>query len=241
VEVRRPDVARFVAAQRAAGFGVVVFDASTDDDIDRALDVALERRPVLLVGSTGLAGALRRAAGGDRPAAAPAPHRPGGVLIVAGSMHPATEAAIERVRARGMATLTRLDDAPAAATPLTRNGAVVLTARGVPANGAQVARRLGDAAAEIVGQVGGALAALVLIGGETAYHAVRALGISRLLPIGRLQPLIVASTAADGVLTGLTIVTKGGSSAGEDALADVLAWLRPADGAGAVEERHDAR
>src|SRR5262249_60655381 len=53
------------------------------------------RRPLLLVGSTGMARALRRALPLDpcpRAAAAPEPSRGAGVLVVLGSVHPTARA-----------------------------------------------------------------------------------------------------------------------------------------------------
>jgi uncharacterized protein YgbK (DUF1537 family) len=244
-EVRRPDLDRFVAAQRAAGYQVAVFDASTDDDIDRAVRILLPRRPVLLVGSTGLAGALRRAGGGAWPVPAAVPTRPGGVLVVAGSPHPATRAAVRHAVACGAGVLAQPTDAPAAGERLARGEAVILAAREEAPNGTDVARLLGEAGGTLVRRLAGDLGALVLIGGETAYQVLRAAGIARLVLRGRYRPLVATSMPPAGPARDLTIVTKGGSSGGAGGLTDLLRWLQgtvdaaPATGRG--EAWRDAR
>src|SRR5262249_18997825 len=87
---------------RAAGAQVFVCDGETDADLERAVrSLLLRGRPLLLVGSTGLARALRRVLGTEQPAraqrrAGPAPPAGSGVLIVAGSAQPATRAPSHR-------------------------------------------------------------------------------------------------------------------------------------------------
>src|SRR5205823_1137672 len=67
----------------------------------------LRGRPLLLVGSTGLACALRRVLGAEQAGRAVCPAGsvplPGdGVLVVAGSAHPATRRQLERAADRGL-------------------------------------------------------------------------------------------------------------------------------------------
>ena len=116
---RRPATVLDLAAMRggpgaaidaavAGGAAVLVCDAETDADLERAVrSLLLRPRPLLLVGSTGLARALRRVLGSEQPArrlrtTGPAPLAGKGVLVVAGSAHPATRAQIDRARERGL-------------------------------------------------------------------------------------------------------------------------------------------
>src|SRR5262249_50243680 len=84
---------------------VLVCDSETDADMERAVRSLLRRRrPLLLVGSTGLARALRRVLATEQGGRFPrGPAAPGdGVLVIAGSAHPTTRAQIERAAARGL-------------------------------------------------------------------------------------------------------------------------------------------
>jgi uncharacterized protein YgbK (DUF1537 family) len=65
--------------------------------------------------------------------------------------------------------------------------------------------------------------ALVLVGGETAFHVLRALDDPRLWIDRVAAPLAVRSIALDGVLAGIPIVTKGGSSGPPERLAELVA------------------
>ena len=100
----RDDFDGAVDAARAGGATVFVCDAETDADLERAVRRLLSRpRPLLLVGSTGLARALRRVLGtehGGRPRGGPTAATGSGVLVVAGSAHPATRAQVESAAAR---------------------------------------------------------------------------------------------------------------------------------------------
>src|SRR5262249_21141782 len=96
-----------IVAARDRGASVVVCDGETDADLERAVRGLLSRaRPLLLVGSIGLARALRRVldtehAARTRPLA-PAPPSDGGVLMVVGSAHPVARAQGARAAGRGM-------------------------------------------------------------------------------------------------------------------------------------------
>src|SRR5262249_59811771 len=83
-------IAERVDAERAGGASIFVFDAETDADLERAVAALLVRsRPLLLVGSIGLARALRLALPAGAAAAAPRPPRVGGVggLVGPGGGH----------------------------------------------------------------------------------------------------------------------------------------------------------
>src|SRR5204863_7152619 len=140
----------------------------------------LRGRPLLLVGSTGLARALRRVLGTEqagralRPAG-PAPLPGEGILVVAGSAHPATRRQLERAAGRGLVrpievpSLAGADWAGAQAARALDTGtvaALVAPAAASPEGSAAVLAALRRAAVSTLARVcpGG----LVLVGGETA-------------------------------------------------------------------------
>jgi D-threonate/D-erythronate kinase len=234
----RGDLGIAIDAARARGATVLVCDAETDADLERAVrSLLLRRRPLLLVGSTGLARALRRVLGSEQPArrarmTGPAPLAGSGVLVVSGSAHPATRAQIDRARERGVFE------------PIVVGGAAGAEAAGVAA-----ARRLRAgrptalvAPPEPVAEGSTAcLAALrraaltalararpdgaVLIGGETAYHVLEGLGLPSLWLESRLCPLVVRTRLMSGAYAGLALVTKGGSTGAPDLLASIVRQL----------------
>ncbi|MBB3051577.1 uncharacterized protein YgbK (DUF1537 family) [Prauserella isguenensis] len=230
------DPAGWAARLREAG-PVVVVDAATDDDLDRiarAIDALGERG--LPVGAAGLAGALARRWRPTNPAAAPesapAPTGPGGaVLVVVTSLHAAARAQVQALVDAGAthhrptpdqllddgawhALLERLSRPPAAGADTPGPAAVVLSApeRGdtdVPP--ALVARRLADAAAELVRTT--EPAGLVVTGGDGARALLAGLGSSgiRLDATGTDAGAGVATgTVVGGRAEGLPIATKAG-------------------------------
>jgi uncharacterized protein YgbK (DUF1537 family) len=66
---------------------------------------------------------------------------------------------------------------------------------------------------------------LVVVGGETAFVVLEALGHPTLDVDGRLGPLTVRARFADGMHAGMRVVTKGGSSGDDDLLQRILAVL----------------
>jgi len=234
----RGGLAAAVDAARADGAQVLVCDAETDADLERAVrGLLLRGRPLLLVGSTGLARALRRVlrtehAGRPRPVARPAPASGQGILVVAGSAHPATRSQIERAVARRLVDALVVDpagDAEAiglAATRRLRAGAAVaLVAPEAPDAGGSdgVVAALRRAALSALSRV--RPAGLVLVGGETAYHVLEGLGLPPLWVESRLCPMVVRSRLAAGPYGGLAMVTKGGSTGAPDVLGAIVRQL----------------
>jgi D-threonate/D-erythronate kinase len=227
-----------IAAARADGAQVFVCDGETDADLERAVRALLLRaRPLLLVGSTGLARALRRVLGTEQPtrsqrAAGPAPLAGSGVLIVAGSAHPATRAQIERARARGLLEAVLVPDgagaetAGGAAARFLRAGTpAALVAPATPASGGSgaVVAALRRAALTALARV--RPSGLVLVGGETAYHVLEGLGLPALRVETRLCPLVVRARLMSGAYAGLALVTKGGSTGAPDVLGSIVRQL----------------
>ena len=234
----RGDLTAAIERVRAAGAGVLACDAETDADLERAVRALLLRgRPLLLVGSTGLARALRRVLGTEqagralRPAG-PAPLPGEGILVVAGSAHPATRRQLERAAGRGLVrpievpSLAGADWAGAQAARALDTGtvpALVAPAAASPEGSAAVLAALRRAALSTLARVrpGG----LVLVGGETAYHVLEGLGLPALWLESRLCPLVVRARLMAGAYAGLAVVTKGGSTGAPDLLAAIVRQL----------------
>ena len=234
----RGDLTAAIERARAAGAGVLACDAETDADLERAVRALLLRgRPLLLVGSTGLARALRRVLGTEqggralRPAG-PAPLPGEGILVVAGSAHPATRRQLERAAGRGLVrpievpSLAGADWAGAQAARVLASGtvpALVAPAAASPEGSAAVLAALRRAALSTLARVrpGG----LVLVGGETAYHVLEGLGLPPLWLESRLCPLVVRARLMAGAYAGLAVVTKGGSTGAPDLLAAIVRQL----------------
>jgi uncharacterized protein YgbK (DUF1537 family) len=233
----RGDIAGGIDAARARGAEVVVCDAETDADLERAVRALLLRgRPLLLVGSTGLARALRRVLGtehgGRARVAGPSAAAGSGVLVVAGSAHPATRAQLERAAGRGVfetiAVGTTADAAAAglaAGRVLRARRAVALVPPPEPsADGSDaVLAALRKAALAALSRA--RPAGLVLIGGETAYHVLEGIGSPPLWLEARLAPLVVRARLMSGAYGGLGLVTKGGSTGPVDLVGAIVRQL----------------
>ena len=232
----RADLGAAIADVRQRGAAVVVCDAETDADLERAVRVLLLRgRPLLLVGSTGLARALRRVLGSEQPAratrpAGPAPLGGSGVLVVAGSAHPATRGQIARAVERALfEPIVVTDDAAASGAAAARRLRAGLATALVP----PVAPSADGAAAVLAGLRRAALTALarvrpdglVLVGGETAHHVLEGLGLPGVWLESRLCPLVVRGRLMSGAYAGLAVVTKGGSTGAPDLLASIVRQL----------------
>jgi uncharacterized protein YgbK (DUF1537 family) len=229
-DVRDARVADAIAHVRGHGAEIVVFDAETDDDLDRAVAAVLTRaRPLVFVGSTGLGRALRRAQGGASTRTAPTATLRQGVLVVVGSVHPATRAQVRhatrgeavRLEALSAGTMERLD---ALAAALAAGAVVVLDTADDRMAGRDTLATLARVAAQTITRtVPGALA---LVGGETAEIVLRTLGVGWLELDDVPAPLAVRSRVATGPLAGMRVVTKGGSTGPVERLAELIDGVR---------------
>jgi uncharacterized protein YgbK (DUF1537 family) len=214
-------------AVRAPAFavddGISVCDAETDADLDRIVAAGLAASDRLWIGSAGLAHALARAVGAEKPQSSAMEPRRGNVLVVAGSRAPATRVAVLRLAASPGVRHLRFSEAPAEADiAAALAGDVVLDIGGEgsgPADAA-VADRLGRLAAFAAPAIGG----IIATGGETAAAVLRHLGVDGI----RLFDEVEA-----GVPLGLTlgrvavpIVTKAGAFGDGETLLRALVRLR---------------
>jgi len=227
-----------VDAARAAGASVLVCDAETDADIERTVRGLLGRaRPLLLVGSTALARALRRVLGTEQAArlrpGGPSSAPTAGVLAVMGSAHPTAHAQVERAAARGLLTPIVVGDGGASPQDAAvaagrcveagRAAALVPPAAPVAGGSAQVLAALRSAALAALARA--RPAGLALIGGETAFQVLDGLGHPPLALEARLSPLVVRSRLTAGPYGGLPLVTKGGSAGAHDLLGAIVRQL----------------
>ncbi|HLK10095.1 MAG TPA: four-carbon acid sugar kinase family protein [Candidatus Binatia bacterium] len=235
--VREPRaLAAAVDRARAGGAQVLVCDAQTDADLERAVRGLLARgRPLLLAGSAGLARALRRVLGpeqGSRPAPpALARGADGGVLAVVGSAHPTSRGQVERAAGRGLLHAIPVDGARAEAAGIAA-GAALRTGRAValvapvervPDRSEEIARALRAAALAALARA--RPIGLALVGGETAYQVLDGLGHPPLWLVSRLCPLVVRARLLAGAYAGLALVTKGGSTGAPDLLGHIVRQL----------------
>ncbi|MBN2556768.1 MAG: four-carbon acid sugar kinase family protein [Anaerolineales bacterium] len=230
-------------AQFLAGAGIYLVDAEEEGDLARVAAVASKLHASCIpCGSAGLAAAIPAAYGYDSSLDSHAfpIERYGAVLVVAGSRHPATETQIRA--AETIPGCTRLDmnlfdtetlegAAPNAQAVLDRGEIPLLTAAATdfqPAREAEVAAEMGNLVAHIFAAV--RVEALVLTGGETAFHACRALEIEQLSLLGELLPGIPFSRVLGGTRDGLTVITKAGGFGEPDAIRQILERIHTNDG-----------
>jgi uncharacterized protein YgbK (DUF1537 family) len=171
-------------------------------------------------------------------------------LIVCGSLHSTARSQVTAVCAADLAssvTVHMRDGAPAVtsvAFATEHRGAVVQRIRallhagrsvvlsadppeGPPDEGSRRAleRALADIACRAL--QGGTAAALGLIGGETSYAVLRALGAGELIVRGRVTPLVAAGEIVSGRGAGLRLIIKGGSGGDTDTLQRVFETALP--------------
>ena len=186
--------------------GVNVFDAETDQDLDRV--VGIGRRysgKVLWCGAGGLAAALAR---GTQAKVARSLRTP--VLGVFGSDHPATEAQLEAcrdvvIRAGGgyldVDQIRRRLGEGVALVRLTPPGAKSRT---------QAALHFAEEIARLSRSIGKP-ATLIIAGGETLKAQCLAVQARALRVLGRLEPGVPKSVIQGGAWAGVDVISKSGA------------------------------
>lgn len=159
-----------------------------------------------------------------------------GTLIVLGSAHPRAHTLLARAERSGL--LTVIEVADEADAPRAARAAVALLADGRRAALVVPTRPLAsDAVLSSLRSAAGAVLdvhrprGLVMVGGETAFVVLDALGHPTLHVDGRLGPLTVRARLGDGRHAGMAVVTKGGSSGDDDLLERIVASLDGNEGA----------
>ncbi|MCS3779469.1 four-carbon acid sugar kinase family protein [Tsukamurella ocularis] len=202
--------------------GIVIADASTDQDLDDLVARVHDFSRVLWVGSPGLCSALAR----RNAASLPDGQMQGGpVLVVVGSEHPASAAQLTHVNA--IATAIDLAGVPVSAARgavlegLRAGGIVTLTDTSSEQSADQVRNRISSVAgvsSRVTGRVG-----LIATGGDTARSVLDACGITALTVRSEPAPGVVAGT--DTADPRRTVVIKAGSFGGPNLLKDLARGL----------------
>jgi D-threonate/D-erythronate kinase len=246
-KIRAGEIA-FPSARRAvlspAAPKAMVCDAETDSDLDLIAGACLDSRPVLVVGSAGLAHALARRISptfGQRAEpihVSPSRH---GALIVAGSQARATRAALRELES--LSDIERLT-LSVVMEPLDNAALIDRLARGkdlvvdlaapdagryaTPEQAQQLARRLAHHVVPFAAHA----SALVATGGETAAALFERCGVTGIQLIDEIE---------HGITLGLTlgslsvpVVTKAGGFGDAGCLRRIIERLRFIRGSGTV-------
>ncbi len=238
-----------MAELRAAGVGIAIVDAVSNDDLWR-LGPALADLPLVTAGS-GVAIALPANFGfapASQAAALPAPA--GRQAVVSGSCSQATNAQVAHFIASGHPALA-LDPLRVAAGAdvvgealdwaqdrLAEGGPVLIYSSAAPAAVQAIQQRLGVArAGELVeqalaaiarGLVGLGVRQLVLAGGETSGACVQALGIAQLRIGSQIDPGVPwCHAASPAAPQGLHVALKSGNFGGADFFTRAFQVLQP--------------
>jgi D-threonate/D-erythronate kinase len=191
--------------------GINVFDAETDDDMDRIVQIGRDYQgKILWCGSGGLAGALARGTDVGPSAALKRPVLKRPVLGVFGSDHLATAAQLAHcedivirtadVRASLGRIRQRLDDG------------VVLVKLDAPdgASRTKAARHFADEITRLCRSIAPP-GTLLVAGGETLKAQCVATSATALKVLGRLEPGVPKSVVQGGSWAGVDVVSKSGA------------------------------
>lgn len=197
--------------------GVQVFDAETDSDLDRAVEIGRRMPgPVLWCGSGGLAGALTRGHRAAAPRRLKAP-----VLGFFGSDQAVTASQLE---ACGEATLTLAEGEGAARVQRKlAGGGVALVKFSLPGklSRAEAARRIAREMTALISALDPP-GTMIVAGGETLKAACVALGAQALQVAGRLVPGLPRSIVQGGRWAGVEVISKSGAFGARELWRDLL-------------------
>ncbi|TQF34295.1 four-carbon acid sugar kinase family protein [Bradyrhizobium sp. UNPA324] len=197
--------------------GVQVFDAESDLDLDRVVDMARRMPgPMLWCGSGGLAGALARGHRADAPSRLNLP-----VLGLFGSDQTATAA---QLAACGEATiaLTEGEGGAGVRGKLTDEGvALVKFALAGGLSRAEAARRIAREMTALIAALEPP-GTLIVAGGETLKAACVALGAQALQVTGRIVPGLPRSILQGGRWAGVDVISKSGAFGPSELWRDLL-------------------
>jgi D-threonate/D-erythronate kinase len=197
--------------------GVQVFDAESDRDLDRVVEMGRRlAAPVLWCGSGGLAGALARGSRADVPR-----HLKKPVLGLFGSDQIVTASQLE---ACGVATITLAEGEGAARVhrKLADDG-VALVKFSLPErlSRAEAARRIAREMTTLIGALDPP-GTLIVAGGETLKAVCVALGAQALQVVGRLVPGLPRSILQGGRWAGVDVISKSGAFGTRELWRDLL-------------------
>jgi len=197
--------------------GVQVFDAESDRDLDRVVEMGRRlAAPVLWCGSGGLAGALARGSRADVPR-----HLKKPVLGLFGSDQIVTASQLE---ACGEATVTLAEGEGAARVhrKLADDGvALVKFSLSGRLSRAEAARRIAREMTTLIGTLDPP-GTLIVAGGETLKAVCVALGAHALQVAGRLVPGLPRSILQGGRWAGVDVISKSGAFGTRELWRDLL-------------------
>ena len=211
-----------IAAQRGSADtlsrgGVQVFDAESDLDLDRVVDMAQRMPgPVLWCGSGGLAGALARSHGSATPSALKQP-----VLGLFGSDQ-ATTASQLAACGEAMIALAEGEGGAGVRQKLADDGVTLVQIAlpdGLPR--AEAARRIAHELTTLIAALDPP-GTLIVAGGETLKAVCLALGTHALQVTGRIVPGLPRSVLQGGRWAGVDVVSKSGAFGARELWRDLL-------------------
>ena len=256
-DIRSGRVRETLAASmgRAApdGPSLLLCDATTDADLDRLVAAALRwetpgrPHPVRGLGRSGVGAGAGVVAPGDVAAATPTAAPP--ILLVTASQRALAGRQIARLAARrladvhplafqidgsGRAVPTRFDRrAAAGALAAGRSVALRADVRGdlptpapaIRAAADSITRQLAATVAGLVSEY--AIGGLVLVGGDTAFAVLSAIGAAGIVLAGEVEPGAPVGAIAGGRLDGVPIATKAGAFGDDETLVRLFHRLHP--------------
>jgi uncharacterized protein YgbK (DUF1537 family) len=197
--------------------GVQVFDAESDADLDRVVEIGRRMAaPVLWSGSGGLAGALARGSGADAPRQLKRP-----VLGLFGSDQAVTASQLEACGDVTIA-LAEGEDAARVLRKLAGEG-VALVKFSLPEGLSRV-----EAARRIAREMTALISALdppgtlIVAGGETLKAVCLTLGAQALQVTGRIVPGLPRSILQGGRWAGVDVISKSGAFGTRELWRDLL-------------------
>ena len=197
--------------------GVQVFDAESDLDLDRVVEMARRMpEPVLWCGSGGLAGALARNHGSATPSVLKRP-----VLGLFGSDQATTAS---QLAACGDATVVLAEGEGGAGVrqKLADDGvALVKFALADGLSRAEAARRIAHELTTLIATLDPP-GTLIVAGGETLKAVCLAVGAHALQVTGRIVPGLPRSVLQDGRWAGVDVVSKSGAFGARELWRDLL-------------------
>lgn len=186
--------------------GVNVFDAETDQDLDRVVEIGRRHAgKVLWCGAGGLTAALARGTQASVPRSLKAP-----VLGVFGSDHPATEAQLEACEDLVIRTAQGFLDVDHIKRRLGEGVALVrLTPPGAKSR-TQAAQHFAEEIVRLSQSIAKP-ATLIIAGGETLKAQCVAVEARALRVFGRLEPGVPKSVIQGGSWAGVDVISKSGA------------------------------
>jgi D-threonate/D-erythronate kinase len=200
--------------------GVYICNGENDDDIEAAAAYAVRHDDVIVAGPAAIAQALAASRASSNPTE---PQWPSvrSCLVVNGSKHPISEEQCGRARAAGW-PVTHFDDLRAATQPMHSWSVLDLQAMSEQnsfARSAEIGRLLSQFVARWAPD------AVMIIGGDTCYGFLKALGKPDLHPLGELCDGVPCSIIGGNALLprDLCLISKAGGFGSVDLLMSVKA------------------